>query len=247
MYLTSAMLIDINYNFSKKGYIMIDSKFINDYSDNIIILWIRKIITSLFYFRGYRILYPEKPMYAPKAVRFIEDKLNDIHRVFEFGSGISSIWYAERIEEYTVVEHDQSWYNQVTSMLNDKKLTNVKVLFTPTDESGANFNWEKEWPYYSILKHAPDNPEYRHYISQIDQFPDKYFDCIIIDGRERLGCLVHSMSKLAEDGMIIFDDSAMDKFQEMYDILDGWHYKSFRFGLGHTTFFARKKSVLMIS
>ena len=133
---------------------MIDSGFLKDYSNNIIILWIRKIITSLFYFRGYRILFPKNPMYAP---------------------------------------------------------------------------------------------EYRHYISQINQFPDKYFDCIIIDGRERLGCLVHSMPKLADNGMIIFDDSAMDKFQELYTILDGWHYKSFRFGLMHTTFFTRKKSLLNIT
>jgi predicted O-methyltransferase YrrM len=183
----------------------------------------------------------------PKAVKFLEKKISNFHRVFEFGSGYSSIWYAEQIEDYTAVEHDQSWSTQVRNMLNDKKLTNAKILFVPTDDSGADFNWANEWPYYSILKHAPENPEYRNYISQIDQFPDKHFGLIIIDGRERLGCLVHSLTKLADGGMIIFDDSARDKYHEIFDILDGWHYKSFRFGLGQTTFFAREKSVLNMS
>lgn len=226
---------------------MIDTKWKRDYSGNIILLWIRKIITSLFYYRGFRKIYPHKPMFAPKAVTFLEKKINNLQRVFEFGSGVSSLWFAGRVKEYKAVEHDSCWYDKVTGMLNIKKLTNAEIFLIPEEKNNDFYDWEKNWPYYSFLKRPPNKPEYKDYISRIDRYPDKYFDCIIIDGRERLGCLVHAVSKLAENGIIIFDDSGRDRYQEIFDLLADWHYKSFRFGLVQTTFFTRKKSNLNIS
>jgi hypothetical protein len=226
---------------------MIDREWKKDYSGNIIRLWIRKFITSLFYYRGYRKLYPESPWYTPKAIRFLQKKITKINRVFEYGCGNSSLWFAERVEEYTAVEHDQTWFTNVTSRLKEKKLTNASILFVPSDESNSEYDWKKEWRYFTILKHPPIKPEFRQYMSTIDQYPDNHFDCIIVDGRERIGCLVHSLPKLAEDGLIIFDDSSSDKYQEAFSLLSHWYYKSYRFGLGQTTFFARKRDILNVS
>ena len=226
---------------------MIDREFKKEHSGNIILLWIRKFITSLFYLRGYRKLYPDKPWYMPKAVRFIEKKLPDLKRVFEFSCGDSSLWFAQRVQEYTAVEHDKAWYTHVSNTLKDRNLINAKILFFPADDNSSRFDWEKEWRYFTILKHPPNNPEFHHYMSSIDSYPDHHFDCIIIDGRERIGCLLHSLPKLAENGIIIFDDSARDRYQEAFSILSDWYYRSYRFGLGETTFFARKKDLLNFS
>ena len=222
---------------------MIDREFKNQYSSNNF-MWIRKIVTSLFYYRIYRKLYPEKPWYTPKAIRFLEKKIENINRIFEFGTGNSSIWFAKRVKEYTAVEHDSSWYTEVTKRLKEENLTNTKILFAPADENSSAFDWEKEWKYFTVLKHSPDNPEFRHYMSTIDQYPDNHFDCIVIDGKERIGCLLHALPKLSENGMIIFDDSSMDEFQEVFLLLSDWHSKIFTFGLEQTTFFGRHPEVL---
>ena len=185
-----------------------DTKFLKQHKSNIIILWIRKFITSLFYFRGYRMLYPDRPWYMPKAHQFLERKISHLNRVFEYGSGDSSVWFAERVKEYIAVEHDQSWSTRTTNRLKEKNLTNSKVHSVPPDKNNSDFDWEKEWIHFATLQHVPRQPKFRQYMSTIDQYHDNYFDCIIIDGRERIGCLLHSIPKLAENGLIIYDDSA---------------------------------------
>ncbi len=226
---------------------MIDRKFKKEHRGNIILLWIRKFITSLFYLRCYRKLYPDRPWYMPKAHRFLEKKIANLNRVFEYGSGDSSVWFAERVGEYIAVEHDQSWYTRITTILKEKNLTNSKIHFVPPDENNSEFDWEKEWQYFNILQHPLTQPEFRQYMSTIDQYPDNHFDCIIIDGRERIGCLLHSLSKLSENGLIIFDDSSRYYLQEAFSLLSDWYNISFKFGLGQTTFFARKKDLLNFS
>lgn len=223
---------------------MIDKRFINEYKENIVTLWIRKWFTSLFYFRLYRKLHPDRPWYMPKANRFLDSKMPNIHRVFEYGSGDSSLWFSNRVKEYIAVEHDQVWYSKVTQLLAAKNLTNAKIHFVPDDNDDLNYDWQNNWQYYNLLKHAPDGPKYRNYMASIDQYPDRYFDCIVIDGRARVGCLLHSRSKLSENGIIILDDSARYYYQEAFTLMSDWHHISFRYGLGQTTFFARNKEIL---
>jgi len=223
---------------------MIDLEFLDIYRENIAILWIRKAITSLFYFRGYRILHPDRPWYMPKAHRFLETKISGIERVFEYGSGDSSLWFAERVKEYIAVEHDQTWHAKVTKALAERNLTNARIHYIPADKDTGRFDWQKDWPYFDLLKHPPEGPEYRKYMAAIDQYPDDHFDCIIIDGRARVACLLHALPKLSKNGIIIFDDSAIYHFQEIFTLLADWYKLNFRFGLGQTTFFARQKELL---
>jgi hypothetical protein len=223
---------------------MIDLEWKKEFSGNIFVLWIRKFITSIFYYRFYRKLNPDKPWFMPKAVRFLEKKIANIDRVFEYGSGTSSLWFAEHVTEYVAVENDKEWHEYVSEMLRKKQFINATVLYVPENKINSGFDWENDWPYFNILQHPPGKPEFLNYMSTIDQYPDNYFDYIIIDGRERLGCLVHAISKLHDQGVIIFDDSARDTNQQVFEILGDWAYLNFRFGLGRTTFFARNKMIL---
>ena len=44
-------------------------------------------------------------------IKFIEPKLNKDFSVFEYGSGNSTIWYAQRVKEIISVENDEDWFN----------------------------------------------------------------------------------------------------------------------------------------
>jgi hypothetical protein len=59
------------------------------------------------------------------------------------------------------------------------------------------------------LKLIEDTQEY---IKEISQFPNNYFDVIIIDGDSRSECAKESFCKLKEDGFIIFDDTDRESY-----------------------------------
>lgn len=53
------------------------------------------------------------PWYSYAAIDFIEKRIKNDIRVFEYGSGNSTHWYANQIEEVIAVEHDPIWAERV--------------------------------------------------------------------------------------------------------------------------------------
>ncbi len=201
----------------------------------------RRICSSLLYFRIYRKIYPNDPYYTPKAIKKAIKLLNKNSKVFEWGSGMSTIWYANRVKEVVAIEHNKEWYNKGLQGLANSKLNNTNIFLVPTIADNDTFSWEKDWKHYETLNHPPKNPEFIDYIHKIDEYPDSYFDCIAIDGRERVGCSVHAISKLAKNGFIILDDSHREKYTEIFEILSDWNAVKFNFGLLQTTIFTRNQ------
>lgn len=57
------------------------------------------------------------PWYSYPAIEFIEDKLKSNFRIFEYGSGQSTFWYAARLEKVISVEHDRDFFNTLMENL----------------------------------------------------------------------------------------------------------------------------------
>jgi hypothetical protein len=204
---------------------------------NIIELYCRKFITSLIYFRLYRRISPHTPYYTPGAIKIIEKLLNKTSKVFEWGSGKSSLWFSKRVGEYICVEHDQLWFDEILRHFKEKNIQNAKIRYVPSQEIDDRYFWEKDWAYYKSLNHPPSKPEFRNYMMHIDNYPDKYFDCIVVDGRERVGCMLQALPKIKSDGFIIFDDSNRPRYKEIFNILNNWQVERFNFGLAQTSIF----------
>lgn len=56
------------------------------------------------------------PWFTYPATSFLDRRLEPGYRVFEYGAGGSTAWYAERVAEVTAVEHDPTWAEVVRSM-----------------------------------------------------------------------------------------------------------------------------------
>lgn len=54
------------------------------------------------------------PWYPYSAIDFLEERLNKTIRVFEYGGGYSTIWYAERVNEVVCVEHSKEWVDEIS-------------------------------------------------------------------------------------------------------------------------------------
>jgi SAM-dependent methyltransferase len=74
------------------------------------------------------------PWYTYPAIEFIRGlKLNDC-RVFEFGSGNGSIFWAKRVKTVFAVENDPAWANEVRS----KNIKNLNIITSLNREDYIN-------------------------------------------------------------------------------------------------------------
>ena len=76
-------------------------------------LFVRRTYSSLVYWRGYRRRHPDRPYYVPRAIEHLERLIDRSTSVFEWGSGVSTLWWAERVGTVTAIEHDETWFDRV--------------------------------------------------------------------------------------------------------------------------------------
>lgn len=67
------------------------------------------------------------PWYTYPAIDFVEPRLDPTFRVFEFGSGHSSLWYSKRVEEVVAVEDSKGWAEN----MKQRSPENLKIVHQP--------------------------------------------------------------------------------------------------------------------
>jgi precorrin-6B methylase 2 len=167
----------------------------------------------------------ELPWFTYPSIHFLAERIKKDHIVFEYGSGNSTVWFSKKVQKITSVEHDLAWYSRMKEKF--KKIPNITYLHKDLVTS----DYQNE-----ILKY------------------DKEFDIIIIDGRERVECIINSLSALKNDGIIIWDNSERERYEEGYKFLHENEFKRIDFwGIGPintaswcTSIFYREKNCLEI-
>lgn len=176
--------------------------------------WYRRIYSSFFYHRIYRKIYPDYPYYTPGAIKFLRKNIHKNVKVFEYGSGQSTIWWSKMCVEVHAIENNENWYQRISAKA-DKNI--AKIHFYNTQNT------------------------YDKYIDSVNEFPDKYFDIIIIDGRERVECIKKAVKHVKDGGFLVLDDSHRLKYKEGFELLNKYHKKVFDFGLLQTTIWIIEK------
>ncbi|MCB0977865.1 MAG: class I SAM-dependent methyltransferase [Acidimicrobiales bacterium] len=124
-------------------------------------------------------------------------------RVFEWGSGASTIWLAARADEITSVEHHPDFAAIIGPRLAEH--LNVTFRHVPAMASTA--------PAIGSRKPGSEGLDFTDYVHAIDAL-EGAFDLIVIDGRAREACLTVAERRLAEDGLIVFDNSHRKRYRE---------------------------------
>ncbi|MEM7668603.1 MAG: class I SAM-dependent methyltransferase [Pseudomonadota bacterium] len=128
-------------------------------------------------------------------------------RVFEFGSGASTLWLAKRAAGVISVDHDAGWHDLVRGRL--PETGNVTLVMRPADPGAPD-------PAYLSEKSGYGGQSFQAYASEIDHH-EGLFDLIVIDGRARVACLRHALAKRAPGGMILFDNSGRARYRDAID------------------------------
>ncbi len=136
------------------------------------------------------------PWLSEDAIAFLEDFLqkNPNARILEFGSGASTVWFSKRTTNLVSIEHNLQWYNYISNIINDNK-----------DCNAVNY-YLLERPYYTVC----------------NSFSDGYFDLILVDGRNRKGCIVNCLRLVRPGGILMLDNSERKYYHSVYDLMQNW-------------------------
>lgn len=165
--------------------------------------WSRWFASLFAIYETDRMIALDLPWWNVAATREIADFLTargNNARVFEYGSGASTVWLAKRCGEIVTVEHDKPWLD--TFQRQTKGFDHVSLLYRPIDDG----------------PHA--------YVEAIDEF-DGEFDMIVVDGRHRSACLKQAESRLKRGGIVLFDDSGRSRYRaaiETSALVETRHY-----------------------
>jgi hypothetical protein len=146
------------------------------------------------------------PWWTYKAIDVVDSWLHARRppiRVFEYGSGASTLWLARRTDEVHSVEHHRGFGEHIAPTLGEH--TNIDFLIVEATTSAA--------PAVPSTKEGHAGLDFSDYVATIEKVGGR-FDLIVIDGRAREACLRAAIPHLAPDGLIVFDNTRRRRYRE---------------------------------
>jgi hypothetical protein len=147
------------------------------------------------------------------AVRYLEAHWPTNARVFEYGSGGSTLYWLRRSASCVSIEHDPIWYDELRSRLANE--THIDYRLVLPEASNGGVPGDPADPEADATADADlRNLTFHQYVAQIDSFADEFFDIVLIDGRSRPACIRHSVDKVHVRGLLILDNADRDYYLE---------------------------------
>jgi hypothetical protein len=132
------------------------------------------------------------PWFTYPAIEALKNWDLSDKRVFEYGSGYSTLFWASHSREVISVEHNPEWHEKISRLVPG----NARILLAPIDEAKNEYH-----------PSAESRLEFARYAESIDGI----FQVIVIDdyarSRVRYQCAQAALPHLDKNGLIILDNS----------------------------------------
>jgi predicted O-methyltransferase YrrM len=135
----------------------------------------------------YERTHPDDPWLTPDAIRLLTALLRPCDRGLEFGSGRSTLWFAERVAHLTSVEEDERYHRAAATALARRGLDNVDLVLAPCD----------------VPEHLGAQSAY---VGTLRRFPESSLDFALIDGAYRAHAARLAMPRIRPGGLMIIDN-----------------------------------------
>lgn len=151
------------------------------------------------------------PWITFRAMDWLDAYLKPGMTVFEYGAGGSTLYFSTRVARVISVEHDAGFFGVVRSLLQQRGLSNCTLqLHEPVPCETSSRTFASFQPKYSGMCFD---------VKAIDEFPDAYFDLVLVDGRARLACVERSAQKIKPGGALVLDNTDRPAYARAYDIM----------------------------
>ncbi len=121
---------------------------------------------------------PTEPWIPYGATKVLSELAQPEWSVLEFGSGMSTLWWATRVAHVRSVEADPEWYAKISSCIRERGLGNVQLEL----RAGESY-WD---------------------LNQID---DRSIDLLVVDGHARDRIVTEADRVTKRPGWVYLDDS----------------------------------------
>jgi predicted O-methyltransferase YrrM len=139
------------------------------------------------------------PWMTYPAIALLCERVRPDMVVFEYGAGMGTLWWASRVREVVVCEHDEAWVREVRPRLP----SHVTLLHVPLEYGGE-------------------------YSRAVARYPGR-FDVVVIDGRDRVHCAANAVVALKPGGVIVWDNSDRSAYASGIESLRGAGFRVLRF------------------
>lgn len=137
---------------------------------------------------------------------YLEYLIGHTWEVFEWGTGESTLWFAERCQRVLTVEHDERF-----RMIDPPQNVNQLMVLCQAGEIGP----DKSNPtHYKSGSTELGAVNFKQYASVIDRYG--FFDLVFIDGRARASCISHAVS---HTNCIVIDNTDRTYYLERTEVL----------------------------
>jgi hypothetical protein len=139
-------------------------------------------------------LHPDAPWLTAEATEALDQWLRPEHVGIEWGSGRSTVWFAQRVGRLVSVEHHAGWHATVAAQLAANGIGNVDYRLSPCEPERI------ETPEWIAAMFASD------YVRAVDVFAPKTVDFALVDGMYRSACALAVIPKLRSGALLIVDN-----------------------------------------
>lgn len=156
------------------------------------------------------------PSINPNALRKLEEIIDKDSKVFEYGTGGSTIWLAKRVGELIAVEHNKDWFRILKEGFGEELggVPDNTMLMLRSGSPVLNGAWVRSETTGELIG--------LDYVDSILKYPDDCFNLVIVDGRARMSCLFNALSKVKRNGFICLDDSRRQYYRENLGMMADW-------------------------
>ena len=142
-------------------------------------------------------------------------------RVFEYGSGASTLWLARRCTSLDAVEHHGEWAGRVRELVAGTEglrcTPTLHVPEVPAVPAGGTAR---------VPSGAPSGQglDFAAYVDVVHEVGGT-FDLVAVDGRAREASLLASLEHVAPDGLLLLDDAQRGRYRDVVRQAEdqGWH------------------------
>lgn len=157
----------------------------------------------------------ELPWVTIEAKNYLQTYMsaNKCKAVFEYGSGGSSLFFCKFSNLVVSAEHNAEWFEKVLSAVKSKQIKHWDGFLAEAEKSENTKTLSAENPedYFSSDPDFSDSI-FKNYSSLIGKYNDGYFDIVLIDGRSRPACIMHSYNKVKVGGLLVIDNAEREYY-----------------------------------
>lgn len=147
------------------------------------------------------------PWLTYDAIGVLESNLTKASTVFEFGAGGSTLYFLDRVAKVYSVEHNPEWIGLLKKVVSAEEVGRwYPFLCEPSSIQGESSFTRANPEGYLSDDESYSSKSFREYASVIDRAGVSAFDVVLVDGRARPSCIMHSLDKVKSGGLLVVDN-----------------------------------------